>query len=215
MLTGKTLYLIRHAETVFNRAARMQGNDAHTPLTANGTEQALALARYCREHLGEQPNLVFWCSPAGRTRQTAAIIAEALAMDYFSIRFDARLREIDVGDWMGETYADLVARHGQIIDPSRRFFIQRPPGGEWYGDMAERLTDWARDVAADAAATHLAISHGLASRVLRGVLMGREHHTDVDAVIAPDIPQGQFVALNNGSETIHAPGGPASFGRGL
>lgn len=215
MLTEKTLYLVRHAETVFNRAARMQGNEAHSPLTANGTEQALALARYCRQHLGAQPNLVFWCSPTGRTRQTAAIIADALEIDYFSVRVDARLREIEVGDWTGETYADLVARHGQIIDSRRRFFVQRPPGGEWYDHMAARLGDWARDVEADAAATHLAISHGLASRVLRGILTGNEHHSDVDAVIAPDIPQGQFVELRGGTETLHTPGGPASDGRGL
>jgi broad specificity phosphatase PhoE len=34
------LILARHAETVFNAAARMQGNMAHTPLTRAGIAQA-------------------------------------------------------------------------------------------------------------------------------------------------------------------------------
>lgn len=215
MLAGKTLYLIRHAETVFNRAARMQGNSAQSPLTASGVRQALALGDYLRHHLGSRPNVVFWASPTGRTRQTAAVLADALEIDYFTIRFDDRLREIEVGDWVGETYADIVAEHGQIIDAQRRFFVQRPPGGEWYDDMAARLSAWAQDVAADTASQHLAVSHGLASRVLRGVLTGKAYHSDVDAVIAPDVPQGHFVELSGGEERHHAPNGPPSDGKGL
>lgn len=215
MLTGKTLYLARHAETVFNRAARMQGNEAHTPLTTSGVKQALAMATYLRAHLGDKPQLVFWASPTGRTRQTAAVVAEALGLDYFSIRFDNRLREIDVGTWVDEPYADLFDRHGPVIDMERRIFVQRPPEGEWYGDMAARLTAWARDVAADDANTHLAISHGLASRVLRGVLTGQVYQSDVDAVIADDIPQGHFVELEGDIERIHAPESPSSHGQGL
>lgn len=215
MLAGKTLYLARHAETVFNRAARLQGNEAHTPLTANGVLQVQAMANYLRAQLSGQQDMVFWSSPAGRTRQTAAIIADHLGFDYFDIRFDDRLREIDVGSWTNQTYAALTERHGPIVDRQRGVFIQRAPGGEWYPDMAARLGDWIGDVEADPAARHLVISHGLASRVLRGVITGQERYSDLDAVIAPDIPQGHFVEYANGAETIHAPGGPASDGRGF
>ena len=42
-LAPTPLYLARHAETVFNRHRRMQGNEAHTPLTRDGIAQAEAM----------------------------------------------------------------------------------------------------------------------------------------------------------------------------
>lgn len=215
MLGLKTLYLARHAQTVFNRSGRLQGNDVHTPLTAIGMRQALAMAQHLKTQLGTKPDIQVWCSPAGRTRQTAAAIADALELDYFQITFDERLREIEVGDWTGSLYADIEAQIGTVIDPQRRIFVQKPPGGEWYDDMAARLTSWATDVATHPGQTHLAISHGLAARVLRGALHQRDWHEDVSAMIAPDIPQGQLVRLENGAEETLAPDGPASSGTGL
>ncbi|MGD1954068.1 MAG: histidine phosphatase family protein [Sphingomonadales bacterium] len=215
MLTGKTLFLARHAETVFNRSARLQGNEAHTPLTSGGVRQAIAMADALKDHLGSKQDVVFWASPTGRTRQTAAVIADALDIDYFSIRFDDRLKEIDVGDWTGRTYADVTAECGPIVDASRRLFIQRPPGGEWYDDMVGRLSAWAQDVDKEAAPMRLAVSHGLASRVLRGVITGQRWHADIAATVADDIPQGHFCALSGQVETCFATSGPASHGRGF
>ncbi|MEO6246990.1 MAG: histidine phosphatase family protein [Sphingomicrobium sp.] len=39
------LIVARHAETVYNAGARMQGQMAHTPLTRTGIGQAEAMAR--------------------------------------------------------------------------------------------------------------------------------------------------------------------------
>jgi len=216
MLADKTLFLARHAETVFNRAGRLQGNAQHTPLTANGLRQALAMAQLLKDTLGTQPDIVFWASPTGRTRQTAAAVADALDLNYFDVRFDERLQEIDVGDWTDALYEDLFAVHGEILDRKRRVFVQRAPKGEWYDDMAARLTSWADDVGRSDGAVHLAISHGLASRVLRGALFERDWHADIGAMIAPDVPQGSLVRITGGVETILTPqNSPASRAWGL
>lgn len=215
MIGHKTLYLARHAQTVFNRAGRLQGNKAHTPLTADGLRQAQAMAAFFKTHLGPKPRLKFWCSPTGRTRQTATAIADALDIDYFDITFDERLQEIDVGAWTGQLFTEVEAKHGQVLDRTRRIFLQRPHGGEWYDDMAARLTSWAQDLAADPWDVHLAVSHGLASRVLRGALHQREWHDDVQAMIAPDVPQGHIVRIEGPRETILVPGGPRSIGAGF
>lgn len=216
MLADKTLYIARHAETVFNRAGRLQGNTQHTPLTANGMRQAQAMAQQLKNLLGTQPEIAFWCSPTGRTRQTASAIADALELDYFSIEFDDRLREIDVGDWVDSRYSDLEHRHGTILDRSRRLFVQRPRNGEWYDDMAARLTSWAAEVGQSENAVHLAISHGLASRVLRGALLERDWHADIAAMVAPDVPQGGLVRLQSGAEQVILPAGsPQSDAGGL
>ena len=71
------IILARHAETVFNAAARMQGHMAHTPLTRAGIAQAEAMG----EALAGHPDAAardLWVSPSGRTQQTAAIIGEHL-----------------------------------------------------------------------------------------------------------------------------------------
>ena len=80
MLAPQPLYLARHAETVYNRHRRMQGNDAHTPLTRDGIAQAEAMGEALARHFSPDGEKVpqIWASPAGRTLQTAAIVAEQL-----------------------------------------------------------------------------------------------------------------------------------------
>ena len=116
MLSPSPLYLARHAETVFNRARRMQGNDAHTPLTLEGFQQADAMGQALARHFRETGDAVpqIWASTAGRTQQTAAIVADYLGVDFFAIRTDARLREIEVGRWTGREYSEIIASEGEI-----------------------------------------------------------------------------------------------------
>lgn len=191
------LYLARHAETVFNRAGRLQGQHGHSPLTRTGIAQAEAMATAIANYLGPHPTIRFCCSTAGRTQQTAAIICDALPYDFFDIDLDARLQEIDVGDWAGRTYAEISAATEPIMDVGRRLFAVRPPGGEWYDDMAARLCDWCEQQAGGSRPL-LVISHGIAARVLRGLLLGGE---DIDGTaIAADLPQGTLMRIDKGQE---------------
>lgn len=199
MHTLAPLYLARHAETVFNAAARMQGAHAHTPLTHAGITQAHAMGEALRRSLGPRPELTVWSSPSGRTQQTTAIICEHLGLDFFATRFDERLLEIDVGSWAGRPYAEIVAECGAIVDPARRLFCQRPPGGEWYPDIAARLQTWYNDALAGERPV-LAISHGITVRVLRGMLVGGHVHEPDWPPIADELPQGTIVRIANGRE---------------
>jgi probable phosphoglycerate mutase len=201
------LYLARHAETVFNRARRMQGNDAHTPLTRDGIAQAEAMGAALARHFGSsgEPLPTLWASPAGRALQTAAIVAEHLGAGYFDIRQDARLREIEVGRWTGRDYAAIVAEEGEILDHEHRLFRMPIPGGEHYADIAARLSAWLADAGT---APALVISHGMTARVLRGLLVGgRDFH---GVRIAADLPQGSIVSIAGGIEQqLHLGSGTA------
>jgi alpha-ribazole phosphatase len=74
-----------------------------------------------------------YCSPARRTRETAA----ALALD---ASVEPALREQDFGDWTGRRHADLEAEQG---DAYRRFWDaaadNRPPRGESFADQIVRV----------------------------------------------------------------------------
>jgi probable phosphoglycerate mutase len=192
------IILARHAETVYNAGSRMQGHMAHTPLTRAGIAQAEAMGAALAAHLPATAELDIWASPAGRTLQTVAIIAEHLGRDFFDVRTDPRLLEIDVGDWEGRRYADIVAETGPILCPDRRVFMTRPPGGEWYPAIAERLRCWLAELAPTRDV--LVISHGITLRVLRGLLAGGEPFEGVD--LADDAPQGSVFRIEEGVQTF-------------
>jgi len=192
------IILARHAETVFNAAARMQGHMAHTPLTRAGIAQAEAMGAALAEALGTTPDRDLWVSPSGRTQQTAAIVGEHLGHPFFDWRQDARLLEIDVGAWEGRYYADIVAEVGPIVDPDRRLFAVPAPGGEWFPAIAARLTSWLADL--DPARPVLAISHGITARVLRGLLVGGDDWHGVR--VADDAPQGTVFRIVDGVQSV-------------
>ena len=74
------IYLIRHGETVWNRASRLQGHK-DTPLTMKGVKQAQALGFALRGVLKNKTPGFFYASPIGRAKQTAAIISDIIDFD--------------------------------------------------------------------------------------------------------------------------------------
>lgn len=202
ILPGRT-FIARHGETVFNAVARMQGQrHVHTPLTAKGFAQADAMGRDLALWLGEQARpLTLWSSTAGRALQTLAIVCEHIGADWHQVRADERLHEIDVGEWSGRSYAEITESQGAIIDPHVSLFSVRPPGGEWYDEIAARLRGWIADAAA-IPGDRLVIMHGMSARVLRGVLLGLPDDPRWQAPIAPALPQGAMVVIEDGHEQV-------------
>jgi len=193
VISGQRFFIARHGETVFNAAARMQGDVLHTPLTRAGFAQADEMGALLRVRLGPAPKLDLWASPTGRALQTLAVIAEHLELDWHGARTDARLREIDIGAWSGRLYHEVAAEAGPPIDPATGLFRGRPPGGETYDEVAQRLQSWLDDTAEEAA-DRLVVMHGMSSRVLRGLLAGAGQ-------VAGNVRQGSLVEIKAGIET--------------
>lgn len=204
------LFIARHGETVFNAAARMQGDQMDTPLTRAGFAQADAMGAGLNAFLaGEAPALELWASPFGRALQTLAIVCEHIGQDWHGTRRDARLAEINVGRWGGRTYREIVDEIGPIMAPDTGLFAVRPPDGEWYDEIAVRLESWLAEHGRTPG-DKLIIMHGMSSRVLRGMLTGLEADPRYGAPIAPGLPQGSMVMIAAGRETIvHLGGGAA------
>jgi probable phosphoglycerate mutase len=200
--------IARHGETVFNAARRLQGDHPHTPLTRAGFAQADEIGGALRDLLGVRPALTLWSSPSGRALQTLAVIAEHLQLDWHAARVDDRLVEIGMGAWGGRYYADVVGEVGPVI--TAEGLLRPAPDGERYDAIAARVGSWLGDTDQDAG-DRLVIMHGISSRVLRGLMTGAAVHPEFAAPIAPALPQGSVVLIEDGRESVahlgtgHAP----------
>ncbi len=105
------IYLLRHAETDWNREDRLQGT-LDVPINAAGVQQSCTLARRLQKR---RIGRVF-TSPLLRARQTAAIIASNRECDP-SVHDD--LRELDHGVWSGKTMKTLKRLYPSQVEAWR------------------------------------------------------------------------------------------------
>ncbi len=124
--------LIRHAQSEWNAVSRWQGH-ADPPLSDLGRQQARLLARSLE---GEHVDALY-TSDLVRAADTAAIVGDALHRAPTS---DARLRELDIGEWEGLVRAEIEDRWPDLLrqfdtgDPD-----SRPTGGETRRELAVRV----------------------------------------------------------------------------
>lgn len=190
-LNGFTLYIARHGQTEANAVGRLQGR-SDTPLTALGREQAALVGRTMAPYLQQHPDIRFVSSPLPRTRATMEILLDAAGRPRHGYDIDARIIEMDIGDWSGLTREEAEAR-----DPA--FYARREadkwtipiPGGESYQMVAARAEAFLADLDADT----FAVSHGGFGRILRGLYEGL-HWRDMS--VAPE-PQDCAFRLCRGT----------------
>ncbi len=159
------LVVVRHGLTAWNQERRYQGH-RDVPLLF---PQALEGLNRLRDSVAGGSFDAVHCSDLTRCRQTLAHLREGRdAGD--GVVYDARLRELDFGDYEGRCHDQLKD------DPSYRAWIdsrgERPtPGGESIFALRERLNGWLGEVfAAARGAGHrrvLAVTHGGVIRELR------------------------------------------------
>ena len=102
------IYIIRHGETDWNRAARMQGH-ADEPLNDLGREQAAQVAAA----LASYPLDAIYSSDLSRALDTArAIAAQHPQLQHLPVHTSALWRERDYGRFQGMTLPEVEA-----IDP--------------------------------------------------------------------------------------------------
>lgn len=103
------VYLVRHGQTEFNAAARLQGQ-ADSPLTAAGAAAAYDLGVKLRGELPEPPFAAAFCSTLARTHTTAQAILRGAGCPDLPIRELADLREYGFGRFEGQP-AEVLYRH--------------------------------------------------------------------------------------------------------
>jgi len=161
-----TFYIIRHGETAHNAAGRLQGH-VDVALAERGRQQAAAAALV----LKGRPVAQLYSSDLLRARQTAEIIGDQLGLP---VQLEPRLREVNVGDWGNLTAAEIQAKHPEVLGQMRRDPEHtRYPGGESYGELANRVMEALTDLAtAHAGQTVAVVTHGGALRAIMSRQLG-------------------------------------------
>lgn len=127
----KTVYFVRHGQTLFNQEKRLQGW-MDSPLSDQGIEQVNKVA-LALQPLNIHSALV---SPLGRAQQTAEIIHQRLSIPMRTI---PELREVSFGDFEGNTLLELDEMFpGQWDARMADKWNYRPQNGEANKDAVPR-----------------------------------------------------------------------------
>jgi len=162
-MTVTRITCVRHGRTSWNAQGRWQGH-ADVGLDEVGLAQTARVAIW----LNAQPPPIdaVLSSDLLRARQTAGPIAEGAGLP---LRFDPRLREIDMGDWQGMTGPEVEQFDSVRLAAVRAGgLLLRRPGGESLQDVADRVFALFMALADDpAGGAHLVlVSHGGTIRML-------------------------------------------------
>ncbi|MBC8129193.1 MAG: histidine phosphatase family protein [Rhizobiaceae bacterium] len=136
------LYLCRHGQTDWNAEGRLQGQE-EIDLNALGRAQAKRNGRYLANVLGPRAaSFRFLASPMRRTRETMRIVRAELGLDPDAYETDARLIELNFGDWQGYTLGEIAVDHAAALaERETRKWDYVPPGvaAESYDMLARRV----------------------------------------------------------------------------
>ena len=163
----KTIYLVRHGETLANRQGILQGW-SNNPLDDTGRKQASALVT----RAARVPLDALYTSDLIRTRETAAPLAAARGMEAKAL---PGLREISFGKWDGhhlreiqekepDTLRDIFLKPGQVdLEAEEDLAASQKRGWETFRELVDQM---------EPEGTILCVSHGGLIRLLVCQILG-------------------------------------------
>ncbi|MCF3594435.1 histidine phosphatase family protein [Rhodobacteraceae bacterium LMO-12] len=183
------LFLLRHGQTDWNRDRRIQGQ-MESDLSDLGRDHARRQGEILRG-LDLPDGIAAYCSPQRRTRQTAGIALGAVGLEP---TFDVRLKEVSMGSWEGQYYADLLKARPELATQGI-FNLCLQSDGENADDMRARAADFLDGLRGPA----VIVSHGIIMSFLRGIVLG----ASLDDMEAMERAQGVVIELRDGLEVTH------------
>ena len=208
-----SLWVVRHGESsgnVARDAAESAGHerldlthrDVDVPLSELGRRQAAALGRWTAQQPADQQPTVVWSSPYVRARQSAEIAIETAGLDV-PVVVDERLREREFGVLDGLTRKGITAQYPEESERRSAIgkFYHRPPGGESWVDVAQRLRAVLDEIRIDARGERVMLmAHQVVVLLTRYVVEGM----DEDTILGID-KEGE-VANCSVTAYVHDPG---------
>jgi broad specificity phosphatase PhoE/ribonuclease HI len=160
------LLLLRHGQPELSEQRRYSGR-GNPELTETGRRQAGAAARYLADKGGIAAGV---SSPLQPAYDTAKAAADDLGLP---VTVDDDLTETDFGEWEGLTFAEASERHPDVHGRWLRDTALRPPGGETFDEVAERVQRVQERLVADHGPnTVLVVSHVTPIKTLLRMALG-------------------------------------------
>jgi probable phosphoglycerate mutase len=189
------LIVLRHGETDWNLAGRLQGH-IDIALNPKGEAQAEACGRILGRILGREPARLgafdYVSSPLVRARRTMELARGVLGLEPLTYRLDDRLMELSFGAWEGMTWPQVQAHspHMAAAREADKWSLQ-PPDGESYAMLCARIRPWLETLEQDT----IAVAHGGVARCLMHLVGGAAQER------APtlDIWQGRVLVFGRGA----------------
>lgn len=196
------LFFIRHGQTDWNAEGRYQGGQ-DIQLNDIGRAQADLNGRLLRqlfEREGRKPDEFTWhVSPMSRTMETMQRIRAAFDVPLPEATPDRRLVEVSFGIYEGRLHTELSASEMAIAgERDADFWFFRPPKGESYEDVAQRVLDFASDLKGPA----LIVAHGGILRILRRLI----EDFPADRAVNWFPPQDSVVHFIDGKSVVYPAG---------
>ena len=160
------IILCRHGQTDWNTQGRYQGR-TDVPLNAFGRQQARNLADTLTDH---QIHVVY-SSTLERAYDTALEIARPRGL---KVRRDARLDEIDQGQWEGMRHDEIMLHHPEKLAAWQHHPIDlRLPEGETLEEVRLRVRDALDDMMLlHQGKTICVVAHSVSMAVIKHELQG-------------------------------------------
>jgi probable phosphoglycerate mutase len=173
------LIFMRHGETDWNRQLRFQGQ-RDIPMNERGRRQAARNGRALAGILATgEWRLV--TSPLQRSVESMRIALEAAGQGGRNFETDPALVEAHYGDWEGLTLIEIETHRALEAEARQRDkWGFRPPNGESYAMLSNRVAAWLKTVHAPT----FVVAHGGILRALLHQLGGLPAH-DAPHLIVP------------------------------
>ena len=153
------IYLLRHGEIVGSEKKRYIGQ-IDLSLSPKGLDQAA----WWKEELSHIKFEKVYSSDSMRALDTARIVS---GIPHLNIETASQLREINLGDWDGEQMAHIKTRFpGAWEERGRHIRSFRPPHGESFQDLHERVVPVFLKIASAARGNILVVAHAGVNRII-------------------------------------------------
>jgi broad specificity phosphatase PhoE len=203
------LVLVRHGRTVAEAGQCIGSTDVELSAAGLTSIRALATAWHTagsRSLIGEPTRIV--SSDLRRASDSARVFGLLWNRD---VELDRRIRELDFGTWDGRLWNAIDATdHERFRAWSEGWTEVAPPGGESMLALADRASDWLRDIrrrTTVAGQTIVAVTHAGWIRAAVAQLLGRPLSRMFDipvdfghaTIVRLDARRNQLIALNTTS----------------
>ena len=131
----RTLYLVRHGRPEFPDGEKLCIGWTDLPLSEEGRRQMEKLAEQLR---GKKIDKIY-TSPLRRCVESAGILSECLSGGSIPVQTIEDLKEINMGDWEGRSFAEIRERYPEeYAERGRDMAKFTPPSGESFEDCQKR-----------------------------------------------------------------------------